>query len=142
MFSAAPGRGVARGDGAPPPDPPPTGPTRTIGDLRHLVAKIDRGARLVYVTDAVYSEANAEKIVSLAREADLFFCEAMFMERDADRAAERFHLTAVQAGTLARRAGAQALEVFHVSPRYSDDPEAVIAEAQAAFRSAPVALAR
>lgn len=139
----SPREGVAPGEeGEAPAEPPPAGPTRTLGDLRRLVARIDPGARLVYVTDAVYSEANAEKIVALAREADVFFCEAMFMERDADRAAARFHLTAVQAGSLARRAGAQALEVFHVSPRYSDDPEAVIAEAQAAFRTAPVALAR
>ena len=102
----------------------------------------DPGARLVYVTDAVYNDANAEKIVALARGAERFYCEAMFMEKDKDRAAARFHLTAAQAGTLARRAGVRALEVFHVSPRYSDDPEAVIAEAQAVFQGAPVAALR
>ena len=138
----APRKSEAPGEGEAPAEPPPAGPTRRMGDLRHLVAKVDPGARLVYVTDAVYNEANAEKIVALARGADVFFCEAMFMERDAHRAAERFHLTAAQAGGLARSAGAQALEVFHVSPRYSDDPGAVIAEAQAAFRNAPLALTR
>ncbi|MFQ5458521.1 MAG: hypothetical protein ACE5FC_08745, partial [Myxococcota bacterium] len=117
-------------------------PTRTMGDLRRLVAKIDPGARLVYVTDALYSEANAEKIMALARGAERLYCEAMFMEKDSARAAERFHLTAAQAGGLARRAGVGALEVFHLSPRYSGDPEAVIAEAQAAFEGAPAAIAR
>jgi len=116
--------------------------TRPLGELRALVARIDPGARLVYVTDAVFSEENVRRIVALARDADLIFIEAMFMEKDAGRAKERFHLTARQAGLLARRAGAKALEVFHVSPRYSDDPAAVIAEALESFHETPAAAAR
>jgi ribonuclease Z len=121
---------------------PPNGATRPLGELRDLIARVDPGARLAYVTDAIYSEENAARIVALARNCDLFYCEAMFMEKDAERAAERYHLTAAQAGTLARRAGVQALDVFHVSPRYSDDPEAVILEAQSAFRNEQAAGAR
>jgi ribonuclease Z len=118
------------------------GTTRALGELRGLVARVDRGSRIAYVTDALHSEANTERILALARDADLFFCEAMFMEKDAERARDRFHLTARQAGTLARLAGARALEVFHVSPRYSDDPGAVIAEAFEAFRADPAAAVR
>ena len=79
--------------------------TRPLADLRSLVARIDPGARIAYVTDALHSEENARRIVALARNADLFYCEAMFLEKDAQRAKERFHLTARQAGLLARRAG-------------------------------------
>ncbi len=121
---------------------PPGEARRRLGDLRGLVARIDRGVRLVYVTDAQHSGENTRRILALARNADVMFCEAMFLECDADRARERYHLTARQAGTLARAAGARALQVFHVSPRYSHDPEAVIAEALAAFREEPLAAAR
>ncbi len=116
-------RGLPRGDA-----------TRPLGALRQLVARVDPGVRLAYVTDARYHDENARRIVALARGSGILYCEAMFLEKDAALAAERYHLTAVQAGALARRAGANALEVFHVSPRYSQDPDAVIAEAQSAFR--------
>ncbi len=116
--------------------------TRPLGELRSLVARIDPGARIAYVTDALHSEENVRRILALARDADVLYCEAMFLEKDADRARDRYHLTAHQAGSLARRAGAKALEVFHVSPRYSDDPGAVIAEALEAFRSEPGVAAR
>jgi ribonuclease Z len=116
-------RGLPRGDA-----------TRPLGALRPLVARVDPGVRLAYVTDARYHDENARRIVALARGAGVMYCEAMFLEKDAALATERYHLTAVQAGALARRAGAQALEVFHVSPRYSQDPDAVITEAQSAFR--------
>jgi ribonuclease Z len=108
--------------------------TRPLGELRGLVARVDPGVRLAYVTDALYHAENARRIVALAHGTAVLYCEAMFLEKDAALAAERFHLTAVQAGALARRAGAHSLEVFHVSSRYSQDPEAVIAEAQSAFR--------
>ncbi len=121
---------------------PAGGATRPLAELRPLVARIDPGARLAYVTDALHSEENVRRILALVNGADIFYCEAMFLEKDAERAKERFHLTARQAGCLARRAGAKALEVFHVSPRYSDDPAAVIAEALEAFREPPVAATR
>jgi len=121
---------------------PPGGATRPLCALRSLVARVDPGARLAYVTDALNSEENARRILALARNADVFYCEAMFMEKDAARAKARFHLTARQAGLLARGAGARALEVFHVSPRYSDDPGAVITEALEAFREDPAAATR
>ena len=41
-------------------------------------------------------------------------------ENDAERAATRFHLTAYQAGLLARRAQAKTVVPFHFSPRYED----------------------
>ena len=49
-------------------------------------------------------EENEEKIVQLAHDADVFFCEAPFLDEDEDKAQSRFHLTAKQAGILARKA--------------------------------------
>jgi ribonuclease Z len=72
--------------------------------------------------------------LTLAFDADIFFCGAPFLERDADRARETRHLTARQAGWLARQARAKRLEVFHFSPRYEGEPESLIREAEEAYR--------
>jgi ribonuclease Z len=105
-----------------------------LGDLRdHLVIETP-GQRLAYVVDTLFSRDNAEKIERLARNADVFYCESLFLDLDRDQATKRHHLTARQAGTLARRAGAKRLEVFHFSPRYDGQPERLYAEAAGTFR--------
>jgi ribonuclease Z len=105
-----------------------------LGELRDTLIAVTPGQKLVYVTDTVFSADNARRIVELAREADIFYCESLFVDEDRDQASKRYHLTARQAGTLARRAGARRLETFHYSPRYDGDAERLQTEAQATFR--------
>ena len=88
----------------------------------------------MYVVDTLFSKDNKAKIVRLAQGADLFFCEAPFLDEDRDQATMRYHLTARQAGHLARLAEARRLVVFHFSPRYSGMAEKIYQEAQAEFR--------
>jgi ribonuclease Z len=107
--------------------------TETMGRLRERIAHVERGMKVVYVTDAAPSSANADRIVALAENAHLLVIEATFAAADYARAVERNHLTAELAGELARRAGAARLLVFHHSPRYQDDPERLPREAAAAF---------
>jgi ribonuclease Z len=90
------------------------------------------GTAIAYVTDVKYTAANRDKAVDLARGADLFFCEAAFLQRDADHARRKHHLTAAQAGELARAAGAARLEIFHFSPKYLDEEDLLLREALAA----------
>lgn len=104
-----------------------------LGVLRRDVVRVSPGQKLAYVTDAVNSPENAEKIVKLAWGADVFYCEAAYPERDRDRAASRFHLTADQAGRLAAEAQVRGLAVFHFSPKYRDCPGDLLDEAMAAF---------
>ncbi|MEZ4483647.1 MAG: hypothetical protein R2864_03330 [Syntrophotaleaceae bacterium] len=77
--------------------------------------------------------ANLQRIADLAAEAHLLVIEAAFAHGDLPRARQRNHLTAHLAGTLGRRAGAARLLVFHHSPRYSDQPQLLATEAEAAF---------
>jgi ribonuclease Z len=105
-----------------------------LGDLKKEIVRITPGQRIVYVADCCYTQKNVEKIVRLAQGADLFFCEAAFLEKDRDKARAKDHLTAQQAGTIARKAGVKVLSVFHFSPRYEDCPETLEQEAQLAFR--------
>jgi len=104
-----------------------------LGDLRDSALRIVPGQKIAYVTDAAYSEANAERIAGLAHGADVLFIEAPFLAADVERAAERYHLTAQQAGLLARRAAVKTVVPFHFSPRYSDGGDALRKELARAF---------
>jgi ribonuclease Z len=92
-----------------------------------------RGQKIAYVVDLAYDEQNVEKVVALARDADQLFIEAPFLDVDANIAAERWHLTARQAGDIAKRAGVRRLFPFHFSARYRDRAEELTREAQEAF---------
>lgn len=104
-----------------------------LADLRDQIVTITNGQRLVYVTDTLYSDENRQKIVTLARDADLLFCEAMYLEQDREYAIERHHLTARQAGSLARESRVKELAIFHFSQRYQERPEALYQEVADAF---------
>lgn len=110
--------------------------TLTRGELRREVLRESAGQKLAYVTDVRHTVENRARILELAAGADLFYCEAGYPQRDQDRAGERYHLTARQAGRLAADAGAHHLAVFHLSPKYRDAPEELLAEAMGAFSEA------
>ena len=105
-----------------------------LGDVRDRFVTISRGQKIAYVVDARYDEENEAKIIDLAQGADIFYCEAPFLEQDAEKARQRYHLTARQAGVMARKAGVRELVVFHFSPRYTDLGHHITAEAQQAFQ--------
>jgi ribonuclease Z len=104
-----------------------------LGFLKRAILEVVRGDRIAYVTDVVWSEANAAAITALARGAELLFIEAPFLDREHGRAAARRHLTARQAGTLARLAGARRVVPFHFSPRHVEEEAALRLELEAAF---------
>jgi ribonuclease Z len=90
-------------------------------------------ARLVVVGDA----ADADELLEVVKDADALIIEATFLERDADKAAARGHLTAAQAAQLARAANVRALCLTHISNRYQQAE--VEAEARGIFPGAMVA---
>lgn len=111
------------------------GGTRTfaLGDLAAQVLRRGEGQRLAYLTDLAFTPDNVAKAVRLAEGADLLVCEAAFLDEDRDLAWERRHLTARQAGILARAARAKRLAIFHTSPRYAGREDELFEEAGEAF---------
>ena len=113
----------------------PGGRTKTfsLGELKATIVKVTPGQKLAYVTDALYCPENVARIVALANGADVLYCEAAYLDRDESLATQRCHLTARQAGLIAREAAVRRLALFHFSPRYEGNAEAFHREAREAF---------
>ncbi len=105
-----------------------------LGSLRRDLLVETAGQKIAYVVDTIFSRDNVARICDLVRNADTFYCESLFLDAERHEATKRHHLTARQAGTLARAAGVRRLENFHFSSRYERDPVPFRVEAQAAFR--------
>lgn len=106
-----------------------------LGELiENRLVIITRGQKITYLADAAGNEKNKEKIIKLAKDSDTLFCEAAFLDADRDKALQKYHLTAKDAGAIAREAGVQLLEIFHFSPKYRDNPAELYEEAARFFR--------
>jgi ribonuclease Z len=83
-----------------------------------------------------YTAANLLALEELLAGVDILFIESVFLAADGDHAARKHHLTAAQAGEIARRVGAKAVVPFHFSPRYEGRSDEVQAEVRAAWAGA------
>lgn len=104
-----------------------------LGELARKVTRRQSGEKIAYVVDVRHTPENTSRIVELVRGADTLFIETAFLDEAASLAAERNHLTAGQAGSIARQAGAKHIVPFHFSPRHSDEAEQLHEQALAAF---------
>jgi ribonuclease Z len=107
--------------------------SRQVSQLRDVVLDVVPGQRVGYVTDLRYTESNVEALSQLLGNADLLFIESVFLNEDAGHAARKNHLTAHQAGLIARRVQAKAVVPFHFSPRYQGRSAELITEMQTAW---------
>jgi ribonuclease Z len=104
-----------------------------LGDLRRLV-RATEGQKIGYIVDTRFCPENLAALLPVMHDADVLYCESPFLDEDRDQAAMRYHLTAAEAGTIARMARAHRLKVFHFSPRYQGRGDLLREEAEAAFR--------
>lgn len=73
-----------------------------------------KGKKLAYVADT----SMCSNAVEIAKESDLFVCEATLAEDMADKAEISKHLTSTQAAAIAKQANVKKLVLTHFSPRY------------------------
>jgi len=92
--------------------------TRTVGELSRLILEIHPGQRIGYATDLRYTSENVQALSHLMQGVDQLFIESVFLDIDSAHGLRKNHLTAAQAGLIARGAGARAVTPFHFSPRY------------------------
>lgn len=91
--------------------------------LKQEIVRIVPGQKITYVTDVVCNPENVFRIKELATGSDCLFIEAMFLHEEEARAREKYHLTARQAGMLARETGAVQVIPFHFSAKYAGRSE-------------------
>jgi len=104
-----------------------------LGELAEKIAMIAPGQKIAYITDLIGSPENLRTAALLAEGADHLFVEGGFLDRDRDKAREKYHLTAREAGELAKKARVKEFTLFHHSPRYLDRAEELRQEAMEAF---------
>lgn len=105
----------------------------TLGELKARILKIVPGLKIGYVVDCLYCDANLARLQDLLQGVDWLYIEAGFSQDQAESAAKKYHLTAWQAGDIARRVGAKRMVPFHFSARYQSDPQSLVAEAMSSF---------
>ena len=104
-----------------------------LGELKARVVRIVPGQKIGYIVDVAYHSENARRIVELVKDSHTLFMEATFLHTEAATAKKKCHLTARQAGWLAREARVKELVPIHFSPRYADREQSLREEARTAF---------
>ncbi|MYV52320.1 ribonuclease Z [Streptomyces sp. SID3212] len=100
------------------------------------VSEIRTGQRFAFVMDTRLCDG----VHTLAEGCDLLVIESTFLDEDEALATDHGHLTAGQAGRVARDAGVRHLVLTHFSQRYGD-PEAFERQARAAGFTGEVTVA-
>jgi ribonuclease Z len=98
------------------------------------VSHVRPGDAIAYVVDTRV----CKQAVEIARGAKVLICESTYLEQDRALADEYLHMTARQAGELAKEAGVGQLILTHFSARYRD-PEELGNEAREVFSNTLVA---
>lgn len=98
----------------------------------------EKGKKISFVFDTAYTE----NCINLARDSDLVIAESTYME-DSDKgtelAKEYLHLTASQAGKIAKESKSKKLILTHISQRYDFNPKYLLNEAKKKFKNTIVA---
>ncbi len=76
-----------------------------------------------------------KNIISFVKNSDLLVCEASFSSELESKAKEYKHLTAKQAGEIAKKAKAKKLILTHLSQRYENDTGIILNEAKKVFKN-------
>jgi len=103
-------------------------------DGKKLIYKED-GKKISFIMDTVLNK-NCDKI---AKEADLLVCESTYSDEEEQLAKEHFHLTAGQAGRIAKNSEVKKLVLMHLSQKYEVNSKIILQEARKVFKNTELA---
>lgn len=103
-----------------------------VGDLSDWLFFTSPGHRIGYFTDFRASRENVERIRSAACGLDTLYIEAYYLSEREEEAYLKAHVSARQAGVVARLTGASRVVPMHVSPRYHDRFGDIVSELERA----------
>jgi ribonuclease Z len=103
-----------------------------VDDLFNELVIITKGYKIAYITDIRASDDNLKRIGELAEDVDILFIEAYYLAERQHQAYEKAHLTAAQAGMIARILRAKKVVPMHISPRYHDRTDKIMEELDSA----------
>ncbi len=80
-----------------------------------------------------------KNIVNFVKDSDLLICESSFSSDLQDKAREHLHLTARQAGEIAKKSKSKKLVLTHISQRYEKAPKKLLNDAKKVFKDVEIA---
>ena len=92
---------------------------------------IEKGKKISIVMDTGMNK----KIVAFVKNSDLLICESSFDSNFKDKAKEYLHLTAEQAGQIAKKSKSKELILTHISQRYDKDPKKILNDSRKVFKN-------
>ncbi len=104
--------------------------------------KVD-GKKLLYKEDSrkvafVTDTRKNDRVISLAKGADVLVSEANHSVEEQEIATEHGHLTSVDAAKIAKKAKVKSLVLVHLSQRYDEIPKVILNEAKEVFENVRV----
>lgn len=94
------------------------------------VSYVEGGRRATVILDTLMNEG----AVILAKGSTALICGSTFHSDDNDRAIESLHLTAKDAGEIAKRSKSKKLYLTHLSGRYEHNQKVILEEARKKFK--------
>ncbi len=95
----------------------------------------EKGKKVSFVLDTLYNP----RIKSFVKGADVFICESSFGSDLKDFAKEKLHMTAEQAGKVAKEAKVKKLFLTHISQRYELNQKILLSDARKNFKDVKIA---
>ena len=90
-----------------------------------------KGKKVTYVVDTLLFD----ELIEFAKDSDLLISEATFSDELKEIAKEYYHMTASEAGELAKKSNSKLLYLTHLSQRYEKESEKVLNEAKRVFEN-------
>jgi len=95
---------------------------------------VEKGKKISVVMDTRMNK----KIVVFVKNSDLLICESSFDSNLKDKAKEYFHLTAEQAGEIAKKSKSKELILTHISQRHEKSFKKILSEAKKEFKNVSI----